>query len=104
MKRDERRQAVAALRAMAVRFDDAAGRAFTLEDEDQRHKDAATIRMVAVMVSAFRPKGQAVDTEFVQLWLSAGERMLDYYDSADMDAVYASRLAARDQRAAEAGR
>lgn len=65
---------------MAAGFDDAAARAFTLEDEDHRHKDAAPIPMFAVMVSvsAFRPEGHAVGPEFVQVWLSAGENMLDY--------------------------
>jgi hypothetical protein len=96
MTRQERKQAVADLRALAADFDAAAARAYTLADEDQRRYDARQLRMVAVLVAAFRPKGAMTDRGFADLWLSAGRKMLAYYDAADMDAVHASRASRRD--------
>ncbi|WP_314148225.1 hypothetical protein [uncultured Leifsonia sp.] len=108
MTRAERKQAVAELQAIAKRFDDAADRAFTLADEEQRRRDAATLRMVAVLVSAPRIRHLSRDAEYVKLWMDAAERMLAHYDRADMDVVHGSRMIRREARAqqlaAEAGR
>jgi hypothetical protein len=94
VNRQERKQAVADLRALASRFDAAAARAFTLDDEDTRRADAAQIRMVAMLVGTAPIRHAQRDrASFAALWLAAGEKMLSYYDAADMDAVHASRSA-----------
>lgn len=101
MTRSEAKQAADALRAMAVRFDAAAARAFTVLDHDQRQQDAKTLRVVAAMASAFRPEHLNMPAGYVQLWLDSGDRMLAYYDRLDMDVVYGSRSIRRERRDAE---
>jgi len=83
---------------MAERFDAAAARAFTVLDHDQRQQDARTLRVVAGMVA-----DRGMDAaDLVELWLESAERMLAYYDAADMAVVYGERSARRQVRT-EAG-
>lgn len=98
MSRREPNGAVSKLRAMAERFDAAAARAFTVLDHDQRQQDARTLRVVAGMVA-----DRGMDAaDLVELWLESAERMLAYYDAADMAVVYGERSARRQVRT-EAG-
>jgi len=97
--RRDANSAVDGLQAMAARFDDAAARAFTVLDHEQRQQDARTLRVVAGMVADRR----ADAGELVQLWLESAERMLAYYDAADMAVVYGDRSRRRQLRAVETG-
>lgn len=99
MTRRQPNEAVSKLQAMAALFDAAAARAFTVLDHDQRQQDARTLRVVAGMVAD--PSVDASDP-VVQLWLESAERMLAYYDAADMATIYGER-SARRQVKAEAG-
>jgi hypothetical protein len=102
--RTQPNEAVDKLQAMATLFDDAAARAFTVIDHEQRQQDARTLRVVAGMAAdRTDPFMRRADAAWIALWLESAERLLAYYDRADMDVVYASRAARRVMRAAELG-
>lgn len=75
---------------LAVEFDSAASRAFTLADVDMREHDAAQCRLLAG-AAATGDAGPSV----VEAWVYACEQILARYERADMDRIYAERASRR---------
>jgi hypothetical protein len=75
---------------LAVEFDAAAARAFTLVDVDMREHDAAQCRLLAGAAAS----GDAAPS-VVEAWVYACERILARYERADMDRIHAERASRR---------
>ncbi|RWZ52926.1 hypothetical protein ELQ90_03045 [Labedella phragmitis] len=78
----------------AMRHDmlDAADRAELVTDHEERLRAATQVAFVATLAFAGNPDYIALALS----WLDAGRRMLSVWETRDMDAVHASRLARRE--------
>jgi hypothetical protein len=76
------------LTAIANEMIEAADRAFTVHDHDDRLRAATQVRFVRTLATAGH-------LDLALAWIDAGRRMLKAWDAADMDAIYAERAGRR---------
>ncbi|AMB58247.1 hypothetical protein [Microterricola viridarii] len=87
----------AVLRDLARDLDGTADRAFTLEAEDTRRREAAQVRLAAKLIAA----DPLLAAHYADAWTDAARRQIAKHDEADMDAVHASRSSRQADRAAQ---
>lgn len=87
-----RKQLTNELRTTADQIEEAANRAFTLEDEQSRRGEASQLRVVALGVSLHMRDAVAIG----EAYLTAGRLSVKAHQLTDDDHVHASRSSRRD--------